>query len=192
MLRILRVISGIAKGHKLKTLDGTATRPTSDRVKESLFNIISYYINDKVVLDLFAGTGSLGIEALSRGASACTFVDSNPKCIQIINDNLMHTKLITKAYVINCSYREAIDKFKKYKKVFDIVFLDPPYNKNFIQESLKLLAYSGIITNGGIIVAEKSTKDEVPQNVGDIKLFDQRKYGDTVLCFYKVETDIIM
>ena len=191
MLRILRVISGIAKGHKLKTLEGTATRPTSDRVKESLFNIISPCINDKTVLDLFAGTGSLGIEALSRGASDCVFVDANPKCIRIINDNLLHTKLASKAHVMNCSYREAIDILKKQKKYFDIVFMDPPYNKNFIQESLKLLAYSGIITNGGLIIAEKSIKDEAPENVGDIKLYDERKYGDTVLCFYRVESDII-
>lgn len=191
MLHILRVISGTAKGHKLKTLEGTATRPTSDRVKESLFNIISPYIYEKNVVDLFAGTGSLGIEALSRGAAGCVFVDVNPVCIKIINDNLIHTKLIDKAIIMQYSHKQAIEKFKIQNMAFDIVFMDPPYNKNFIQESLNLLAYSGIITNGGLVIAEKSIKDEVPENVGDIKMFDERKYGDTVLCFYKVKSDII-
>ncbi len=185
---ILRVISGTARGHKLKTLKGSNTRPTSDRVKESLFNIISGYIIDADVLDLFAGTGNLGIEALSRGAGSAVFVDKSRECCEIIKDNLAHTKLSDKAAVIPGDIKAEIEKLYKEGKKFDIIFLDPPYNKNFVTETLYYLAKNDIIKFNGILVGERDYIDEVPEEVGIFRLIRNERYGDTVLSFYKPHT----
>ena len=127
---ILRVISGTAKGHKLKTIKGITTRPTADRVKESLFNIISGLIPKARVLDVYAGTGSIGIEALSRGAEFAVFVDKSNECSRIIRENLVSTKLIDKASVITGDIFITLNKISKNNKKFDIIFLDPPYKKS--------------------------------------------------------------
>lgn len=182
---ILRVISGEAKGHRLKTIKGNSTRPTSDRVKESLFNIISGYILDSNVLDLFAGTGNLGIEALSRGAYSAVFVDLSVECFNIINENLVHTKLADRATVITGEAVNVLDRLKVQNKKFDIIFLDPPYNKNLIQETLKIIDKNDIISDNGIVIAEKDIADIIPEEQGTLKLIRNQKYGDTVLAFYK-------
>jgi 16S rRNA (guanine966-N2)-methyltransferase len=131
----MRIISGTAKGTKLNTLEGLETRPTLDRVKESLFSIIQLKIPDSNVLDLFAGSGALGIEALSRGASKAVFCDSNYSAIKIVNQNLEKTKLLNKAKVLNTNYNSALESLSNEK--FDIVFLDPPYKTNFVEKSIE-------------------------------------------------------
>jgi 16S rRNA (guanine966-N2)-methyltransferase len=182
---ILRVISGQAKGHKLKTIDGNSTRPTSDRVKESLFNIITSYILDADVLDLYAGTGNLGIEALSRGAASAVFVDKSRECFEVIKDNLNHTKLENSALVITGEVITTLNKLSMDNKKFDIIFLDQQYNKNLIQETLKVIDKNDIINDNGIVIAEKDVVDIIPEEVGRLKLTRNQKYGDTVLSFYK-------
>ena len=182
---ILRVISGSAKGHGLKTIKGDSTRPTSDKVKGAVFNIIAPYIEGSSVLDMFAGTGSLGIEALSRGAAAAVFFDKSPQCCRIIKENLQHTKLTEKAAVYNIDYAAGISKMYNDGQKFDIIIMDPPYNKNFIQEALILLTKNDIIVDDGIIIAEHSVSDRLAESCGNLKMIDTRKYGDTMITIYK-------
>lgn len=180
------MISGSAKGHKLKTIKGTLTRPTSDKVKGALFNIIAFRVVNSIVLDAFAGTGSLGIEALSRGAYSAVFMDKSPECCETIRENLAHTKLADKADVYATDFASGIEKLFKKGQQFDLILLDPPYNKNFIQETLKILIKNDIMKDDGIIVAEHSTSDSLPDAVGRLELTDTRKYGDTMISIYRV------
>lgn len=188
---ILRVISGTAKSHKLKTLKGDNTRPTSDRVKESLFNIISGYIAGSDVLDLYSGTGSLAIEALSRGANSAVLVDKSRECFSIIKENLMHTKLSDKAQVMNDDAQSALRKLTSAGRKFDLIFLDPPYRRNLVVEALDTIVKNDMLNESGIIVAERDTSDDIPHKIGDLTLVRDQKYGDTVLAFYRIcQTDI--
>ena len=190
MREILRVISGTAKGHKLKTVDSVKTRPTSDRVKESIFNIIFSLVPDAYVLDLFAGTGNLGIEALSRGAKECVFIDKSGECSSIIKQNLQHTRLEEQGQVIQKEVAKAIKVLPKDRR-FDIIFMDPPYNKNFIPETLKLIVDNDIINKNGIIVAEYDIDDNAPEQVDALKAMRICRYGDTVVSFYSIAEEVV-
>jgi 16S rRNA (guanine(966)-N(2))-methyltransferase RsmD len=181
------VVAGSAKGHKLKTLSDNSTRPTSDRVKEALFSIIANYIPDADVIDLFAGTGSLGIEALSRGAKKAVFVDKSKDCYELIKGNLEHTKLTDKAVIIATGIQEAIPGIAKQMSKFDIILMDPPYRKNLVKETLTILSNNDIMNENCIIIAEHDKSDEVPSEVGRIKLIRTQKYKDTILSIYKRE-----
>lgn len=151
----MKIISGKYRGKTLKTLDGMDTRPTTSRVKESVFSIIQFDIQDADILDLFAGSGQMGIECLSRGANFCIFNDNNGKSTQIIRENL---KICDENYKIyQKSYEELL---KTINKQFDIILLDPPYNKNLINFSLNLIKSFKLLKKDGIIVAE-SSKDEI-------------------------------
>ncbi len=182
---ILRVISGIAKGHKLKTLKGDNTRPTSDRVKESLFNIIAPFIEGATVLDLFSGSGSLGIEALSRGAKKAILVDKSVESVDIIRENLNNTKLNDFAKVLNNEYKQAINLLVSHNEKFDLIFLDPPYNKGIVDDSIILLQQNELFLSGAIIVCETQVDEKLPDVEGFLEKRDERKYGDTKLTFYK-------
>jgi 16S rRNA (guanine(966)-N(2))-methyltransferase RsmD len=182
---ILRVIAGSAKGHGLKTIKGDMTRPTSDKVKGAVYNIIAAYVEGSTVLDLFAGTGSMGIEALSRGAASAVFFDRSLQCFKVIKENLEHTRLTEKALVFNMDFAAGINKMHLEGQKFDIIIMDPPYNKNFIQEALKLVAINDIIVSNGIIIAEHSPMDKLPESCGRLKVIDTRKYGDTMITIYK-------
>jgi len=179
------VISGKAKGLKLVTLDSDKTRPTTDRVKESLFNIITPFIEKARVLDLFSGTGSLAIEALSRGAENAVLVDKNPESIETIEMNLENTNFTDISEVINLDYNDALKKLSLGKNKFDIIFLDPPYSKGLIDTSLRLIGTYELVVEDGLIVAEKSIDDIVPEKEGSLKLVRKQKYGKTELCFYR-------
>ena len=152
----MRVISGSARSLKLKTLEGLDTRPTTDRIKETLFNMIQNNIYDCSFLDLFSGSGAIGIEALSRGAEKCVFVDNKTKAIDVINENLEFTKLKEKALVLAKSYELAIKELESKNDAFDVVFMDPPYDKGLEKNVLELLAKSVIINNDTIIIVEAS------------------------------------
>ncbi len=187
---ILRVISGIAGGHKLKTVKGDTTRPTADRVKESLFNIITAIVPKAVVLDLYAGTGNLGIEALSRGAELAVFVDRNDECVSVIRDNLAHTKLSHKAKIMKSDVSLAIKRLSRSKMKFDLVFMDPPYGKGLVQKTLETLSACDILNENAVVVAEQSVLDQVPDRAGCLKLVREQKYGDTRLSFYRPFGDL--
>jgi 16S rRNA (guanine966-N2)-methyltransferase len=184
---ILRVISGKARGLKLNTPKNEDVRPTTDRVKESLFNIINGYIIDGQVLDLFAGTGSLGIECLSRGASKCVFVDVNRTSIDIVKGNIKKARVESDAEVLNLDYKSAIDRVKNSSYKFDIIFMDPPYYENIFIDALKKVEESNILKEDGIIVVEHDTKQDFPENIGKLIKNRNKKYGNTTLTFYCME-----
>ena len=169
----MKVISGKYKGRFLKGFDLTGTRPTMDRVKESLFGTIQNYIPNSVVLDLFAGSGNLGIEALSEGASYAYLVDSNYKAISVIKENITNIG-ITDIEVINSDYKQAL---KDFTLKFDIIFLDPPYNTNYIEESIKLITKYDLLNSEGIIVCESDSLDKIWYSEV-FKKVKEKKYGD--------------
>lgn len=180
----MRVIAGKYKGHKLYSLTGVNTRPTLDRVKETLFNIIQNDIKGANVLDLFAGTGALGIEAISRGAEFSTFVDNNKNSINIINKNIEKVKAFDKVKVINTNYKDAIIKFKQEKSSFDIIFLDPPYNKNILKDLLESIKSLEILNDNGIIVIEHEL--ELKLDIKNYTLIKDKKLGNSKLLFLKI------
>ncbi|MDP4092677.1 MAG: 16S rRNA (guanine(966)-N(2))-methyltransferase RsmD [Bacillota bacterium] len=187
---MLRVISGSARGHKLKTPKGLSTRPTTDRVKESVFNIISAYIEDADILDLFSGTGSLGIEALSRGAHRGVFVDESRECYGIIKDNLIHTKLNDNAEVFTNDCVSAVKLLGERKMQFNIIFMDPPYSKNLVEVALNSIEKNDIIKFSGLIVAEHRSTDIVPESAGKLVLVRRKEYGETAVSFYKCSGEV--
>ncbi len=179
----------MAKGHKLKTLKGIKTRPTADRIKESVFNIINNLIPNKNILDLYAGTGNLGIEALSRGAAFCTFVDNSKECAAIINENLVHTKMVDTAKVVTKDVNQALkDSISLNNNIFDIIFIDPPYGKTLIPEALELICKKKFLKNDGIIVTEHEKCDKIFDTIFDLRVVRSEKYGDTVVSIYKYYT----
>ena len=178
----MRVITGKARGVQLKTPDGMTTRPTSDRVKEALFSIIQFDIPGASVLDLFGGTGQLGIEALSRGAKNAVFVDAGEPACRLIRENLKRTKLEADAKVIRADY---LDYLKRCRENFDIIFLDPPYAEVFLENSLKYITEIDILQSGGIIVTERPVGKELPWEFEGFTRSKDYKYGNTVLTIYR-------
>jgi len=184
----MRVISGKSRGKKLVSLEGLNTRPTLDRVKEALFNIIQFDIVDKDVLDLFAGSGALGIEAISRGAKSATFCDNSREAIKVIKTNIENTNNINNSTIINKDFIEALEKLEKENKKFDIIFLDPPYKTDFAEKAIKKIIDSNLLSKEGIIILETDDikKEETIQNEG-IEIFDKREYGRVILIFIRKE-----
>lgn len=180
----MRVISGSARGLKLNAPEGLSTRPTTDRIKESLFNIIAFDLYDCRFLDLFSGSGSIGIEALSRGASRAVFVDEARSSIDIINSNLKKAKLSDKALVLQKKADSAVSELKKRGESFDIIFMDPPYNKGFVSSTLYSILNSSILSPDGFIIAEQSIDDEIPHIEG-LEVFRIKDYKITKMTFLK-------
>lgn len=183
----MRVISGTARGKKLTSLEGMETRPTLDRVKEALFNILQFNIKNANILDLFSGSGALAIEALSRGASKATLCDFSKNAVKVINKNLVDTRLKDKAEIINKDYLEILKFLKKEAKKFDIIFLDPPYKTDYINKSIdKILEYD-LLAEDGIIVAETDDEDKIEElkNIENIEIYDARKYGIVHIIFIR-------
>ena len=178
----MRVISGKARGINLKTPDGLLTRPTIDRVKEALFSIINFDIPTSQVLDLFGGTGQLGIEALSRGAKSAVFVDQREDACRLIKENLRRTKLEQDAKVVRMDY---LDYLKRCKERFDIIFLDPPYAEVFLENALKCITEIDILQSGGIIVAERPLGKDLPWDFEGYTRSKDYKYGKVLLTIYR-------
>ena len=155
----MRVIAGSARRLQLKTLDGIDTRPTTDRIKETLFNMIAPYIYDCMFLDLFSGSGGIGIEALSRGAREAVFVEKNPKAMACIKENLKFTKLENKAVTWNRDVMTALYQMEE-KKVFDYIFMDPPYNQELERGVLEYLSGSGLVYEDTVIIVEASRETD--------------------------------
>jgi len=183
----MRVISGKSRGKKLVSLEGDNTRPTLDRVKEALFNKIQFNIQDATVLDLFAGSGALGIEALSRGAKEVVFCDKIPEAIKVIKQNVANTNNLDKSIIINKDCNEVLDKLSNQNKKFDIVFLDPPYKTNLAIESLQKIIMSNLLTEDGIIIIETDdiNKEKEILKIEEVEIFDKRKYGSVWLIFIR-------
>lgn len=173
----MRVISGSAKRHNLKTIEGLNTRPTTDRIKETLFNIIPMDLSDICFLDLFSGSGAIGIEALSRGAKKAIFVDSNSMCTEVIKDNLEHTKLKDKGLVLTSEVNTAIEELNRKEK-FDIIFMDPPYDKGFINLTLKKILRCDILKDISYIIIE-SSQNETFEEVKKLKIIKEKDFKIT-------------
>ena len=178
----MRVISGKARGVQLKTPDGLQTRPTIDRVKEALFSIIQFDIPTARVLDLFGGTGQLGIEALSRGAKSAVFVDAQETACRLIKENLRRTRLEQDAKVVRADY---MDYLKRCREKYDIIFLDPPYAEVFLENALKCITEIDILQSGGIIVAERPLGKELPWEFDGYTRSKDYKYGKVLLTIYR-------
>ena len=178
----MRVIAGKAKGVVLKTPEGMQTRPTADRVKEALFSILQFDLPGTKVLDLFGGTGQLGIEAISRGAKSAVFVDASEAPCKLIKENLRRAKMENEGRVVRSDYLQFLSQCRE---TFDIILLDPPYAEVFLENAIKKISEIDILQSGGIIVAERPVEKEIPGEFeGFCRLKDYR-YGKTVLTLYR-------
>ncbi|MBR0350867.1 MAG: 16S rRNA (guanine(966)-N(2))-methyltransferase RsmD [Clostridia bacterium] len=183
----MRVISGKCRGTKLFSLEGNNTRPTLDRVKESLFNIINFEIQDCVFLDLFAGSGAIGIEAASRGAKKVYMCENNKDACDVINKNITKTKLENQITLYNMDFQKCI--MDKLNETFDIIYLDPPYKTDFALIATKLLLEKKLITDKTIIILETDSEQTVENQFEKLSLkeFNKKKYGRASLLFYKAK-----
>lgn len=179
----MRVITGTARGCRLTTLAGEDTRPTTDKVKEGLFSAIQFDIEGRRVLDLYAGSGQLGIEALSRGASGCVFVDRNPEATSIIKQNLQKTGLMAKSQVVAT---DALSFLDRPKDRFDLVFIDPPYASGVLLPTLKKVV--NFVSDGGIIVCESDEDAVLPDKLDRFTLDRVRRYGRVHIWIYRYLT----
>lgn len=188
----MRIISGTARGTKLYTLEGKTTRPTLDRVKESLFNIIQNEVQNSIFLDLFSGSGAIGLEAASRGAKKAILCDKSKDAINIINKNIEKTHLKEKIELYNFDYEQLI-KTRLHEKI-DIAYIDPPYESNYAIESLKLLISQNLIDENSIIIIETDNEKDILEKINNIdnikreniEIIDKRKYGRASLIFIKI------
>ncbi len=178
----MRVISGKARGVTLKTPTGMATRPTADRVKEAIFSIIQFELPGATVLDLFGGTGQLGIEAISRGAKQATFVDERQDACNLIRENLKRTKFESQATVVRSDYSAYL---KSTAAKFDIIFLDPPYAEVFLENSLNLITQIDILQSGGIIVTERPIEKDLLYDFPGYTRSKDYKYGNTFITLFR-------
>ncbi|MBO5317852.1 MAG: 16S rRNA (guanine(966)-N(2))-methyltransferase RsmD [Oscillospiraceae bacterium] len=178
----MRVIAGSARGTVLKTPEGLQTRPTADRVKEALFSILHFELPGTRVLDLFGGTGQLGIEALSRGAASAVFVDSREPACNLIRENLRRAGLENRAKVVCCDYMSYL---RSAGEPFDIVLLDPPYTEVFLENALKMITEIDILQSGGIIATERPLEKELLLEFSGFSRSKDYKYGKTILTLYR-------
>ncbi len=179
----MKIISGKYKGRNILGFNIDGTRPTQDRVKENLFNMINDYIKDKVVLDLFAGSGNLGLEALSREAKYTYFVDNNPKAINTIKKNIDNIS-IDNCKVLKMDYKKALSYFKENKIKLDLIFLDPPYETSHIEQSLFLVDKYSLISTNGIVICESNDLNKIIYSE-EYKVLKEKKYGDKYIVILK-------
>lgn len=182
----MRIIAGTARGRNLKSPKGMSTRPTSDRVREALFNILSYEVPGSRLLDLFSGTGAVAIEALSRGAAKATLVEKDRNTSKIILENLRLCNVLDKAEVMTTDVSQAIQVLGRKKESFELIFIDPPYKKGFEIPTLQRVLEYDLLTNEGILIVESDRTDLPPDMVGGFRVFRRERYGDTMLSFYRL------
>lgn len=185
----VRVVSGSAKGRPLKSVPGSGTRPTTDKVKEAVFSMIGPYFEGGAVLDLFAGTGGLGIEALSRGMESAVFVDMDPKSIDTIRANLKATNLEASAQVYRNEAGRALSALEKRGRVFDLVFLDPPYRLKHGDELMLSMVEKGMLQEDAIIVLEHESSYAYPEDIPGFHRLRQAVYGETTISIYQYEAN---
>jgi 16S rRNA (guanine966-N2)-methyltransferase len=185
----MRIIGGTSKGRKLAPVHGRGIRPTSDRVKESIFNILGGDIEDQIVLDLFAGTGNLGLEALSRGASRVLFVEKSRQALSLIQRNLSQCGMEDRAEILPTDALRAIGILNQRKEVFDLILMDPPYEKGLVQRMLTKIENMGICHADSILVIEHDRREALPSRTPGWALLRERKIGDTLISFLTPTTD---
>jgi 16S rRNA (guanine966-N2)-methyltransferase len=179
----LRIIAGELKGRKLQSVRGTKTRPTADRIREAIFNILAFQIQESTVLDLFAGTGAFGIEALSRGAESVVFVDVDKDSISVLQENIKSLSLESQIKIFRQDLTRNLDCLGLLRSAFNLIFMDPPYNKNMIEPTLFNLHRSQSLQNDARIVVEHSYLEPVLKSQLPFAISDQRRYGKTLVSF---------
>ena len=179
----MRIISGDLKGKKIRSIKGTKTRPTSDRLRESIFNIIAFNVQHTRILDLFAGTGAFAIEALSRGDRFAVFIDISKSAVSAIRENIKSCNLDDRVKVIKWDITKNLTCVEHSKPAFDLVFMDPPYDKNFLKPTLLNLHLSRCMKKGCLIIVEHSLHEPIPKDPAVFEITDQRKYGKTLVSF---------
>ncbi len=184
----VRVISGSARGLKLNTPGDDRVRPTTDRVKESMFNIVQDWVYDSQVLDLFAGSGALGIEALSRGASQAVFCDNSLDSIKIIKSNIEKARVVDRSKIVSGDYKRCLRDMEAKNQSFDMIFVDPPYYEGLFEEVLDTIRSCKILKKDGIVIVEHDAKRPIGQVEG-LEVYKEKKYGITMLTFYCLEDD---
>lgn len=182
----MRVVSGTRKGKILKAVPGSSTRPTTDKVKEAIFNMIGPYFDGGIGLDLFAGSGGLGIEALSRGAKKVIFVDKDRKAIQTIYDNISSCGLEEKAEVYRNDAERALKAIKKRELAFEFIFLDPPYKKQQLIMLLEIIDKEHLLAPKGKIICEHGSEVQLPDFVGHLSVQKREKYGIITITIYEM------
>ena len=182
MFKIIKIIGGDKKGFSLKTKAGTSTRPTLNRVRENIFNILQSVMPNSLGLDLFAGSGAVGIEALSRGAQAVTFVEKNKVAFAVIRENLKKTNYLNKSFVFSSSWHIFL---KKTTEVFDWIFVDPPYGLDVYHEVIEAIGSSQCLSEGGIIFLETDKAVQMKSQINGFIYYRKIRYGNTIIWFYK-------
>ncbi len=183
----MRVIGGQARGRRLKVPKGRSLRPTSARVKEALFDILPHDLSGAKVLDLFAGTGNVTIEALSRGAAEAILIDSSKESGKAIRENVRRLGLADRTKVWIVPVTHAVKLLARRGETFDIIFLDPPYEQGWVAPTVKAVAQGGLLRQTGVVIAEHSFREELQSRYGALVLCDQRRYGGTLLSFFRHE-----
>ena len=179
----LRIIGGDLRGKKLHSIRGAKIRPTADRLRESIFNILGLRVRDTVVLDLFAGTGALGLEALSRGADSAVLIENDKRALSLIERNIRSCNLPDKARTIKWDIKKNLNCIKSIRPAFGLVFMDPPYNGKTIKPSLLNLHRSGSMEEDALIIVEHSPLEAIPEDILGLTIVDQRRYGKTLVSF---------
>lgn len=182
----MRVIAGSAGGRLLKSVKGSQTRPTSDRVRESLFGICGSKVRDATVLDAFAGTGSVGIEAVSRGARSAVFVEKAPMALRVLRENLTALGMDGSARVMSTDAMAAIRILRNEGARFDLLFLDPPYERNLAVIGLQAVSDATLLAPNGWVIVQHSRQEETGERAEKLILFRRETYGDTLLSFYRL------
>ncbi|WP_294371625.1 16S rRNA (guanine(966)-N(2))-methyltransferase RsmD [uncultured Clostridium sp.] len=183
----MRIIAGKARGHKLISPATMETRPTLDRVKEAMFSSIQLYIPEGIVVDVFAGTGSLGLEAASRGAKEVYLFDKSETTFPLLKENVKNLKFEDFCFPIKTDAYLGLKKLADKGKKFDIIFIDPPYCREMIPEAMKIVKENGLLNKDGIIVTKIDSIEEIYEGYEDIRILKSKKYGNTTVCYYKYE-----
>lgn len=181
----MRVISGFLKGRTIKGFDLKGTRPTMDRIKESIFGMIQSSVSNATTLDLFAGTGNLGIEAISNGAKLCYFVDKNPLAVKTIKDNCETFQISDKCEILLSDYKKALDYFENTEVKFDIIFIDPPYKETILISVLKMIVDKNILNNNALIIVEMEENSIKEAKIQGLNLIKRKKYGSKYVNLYE-------
>ena len=181
----MRIVAGKNKGNVLKSPKDLSVRPTSEKVREALFDILGTFVEETCFLDLFAGTGAVGIEALSRGAKKAIFIEKEQKWIKIIKENLEKTENSQNAVVYKIDFLSGLKLLAKKNYLLDFIFLDPPYNKGLVNISLLEISKFPILRHNGLVIAQHYKKEKIMENLNNLRLYNQRRYGECYLSFYE-------
>lgn len=186
----MRVIAGLCRGRRLKSVKGWNTRPTADRVKEAVFNVLGNRTIDASFLDLFAGTGNMGIEAISRGCSLAVFVEKDRKAVQVIKDNLLNCNIMDRALIFHLDCIKALKIIKKENIKFNLVYLDPPYKMEIIKEVLEYLVDLQLLHEDAIVMAETSVETQLTPVCKNLHMVKESKYGDIKITYYQLKGEV--